>query len=105
MNLSPWLNVTVEFMPIIGKDGSERHFHLNEYRPHFRVTGDSEYLGISFFDCPQSLVRPSELVDAKVSLIYYPNVPYEKLKDGQTFDIIEGRKIVGKGTVKGDICF
>jgi hypothetical protein len=104
------LAVSVEFLPKIDHK-EERKFYLDGlsygfgYSPHFRVIGDGEYLGIQFIEGPDRPVEQGELVDAKVCLMYYPNVSYDKLTIGQEFEIFEGPNIVGRGWVKGAISF
>lgn len=109
-HLKPSLTVTVEFLPK-SDHKKEKKFYLDEwtygirYSPHFRVIGDSEYLGIQFIEGPDKPVEPGEVVAAKVSLLYYPNVSYDKLTLGQEFEILEGPNIVGKGMVTGAMSF
>lgn len=66
------------------------------YRPHLRI-GEGEYLGISFFDVAPS--KTANLVRANAYLIYWPGVDYSPLKAGVQFQVLEGAKIVGHGTV------
>jgi hypothetical protein len=103
--MKPWLDVSVEFLPK-GKDNRERKFYLNGgggysrgYSPHFRVMGDSEYLGIEFIEGPDRFIEQGEVINARIVLMYYPNVSYEKLIIGQKFEIIEGAMVVGRGCV------
>lgn len=95
-----YLTVLVEFLSP-NKGGRKNPINLNgsSYRPHFRVTGDLEYLGVQFVEGPEREIKPEELVVAKVKLIYYPNVSYDKLINGKEFEILEGAMVVGKGTV------
>ncbi|WP_316570912.1 hypothetical protein [Neobacillus sp. YIM B06451] len=111
--MKPWLNVLVEFHPV--NEGGKNAVrlgdylygdrYLNGYRPHFRIIGETEYLGIQFLSGPEGLIRPKEKVNAKVSLLYYPQVPYDKLCDGIEFEIFEGANIVGTGKVIGSLQF
>jgi translation elongation factor EF-Tu-like GTPase len=69
------------------------------YRPHFRIIGCSELLGVQFVEGPDRYIHPKEKVQAKAELIYYPDVSYENLIIGKEFEILEGTNIVGKGIV------
>jgi len=109
--MKPYLDVSVEFLSK-SKDFKARNFYLNGgnsygrgYSPHFRVIGDSEYLGVEFIEGPDRLVEQGELVNAKVLLMYYPNVSYEKLIKGQKFEILEGAIVVGTGYVVSEMNF
>jgi hypothetical protein len=109
--MKPYLDVSVEFLSK-RKEHRERKFYLNcvnghgrGYSPHFRVIGDSEYLGIEFIEGPDRLIEQGEVVNAKVELLYYPNVSYAKLIKGQEFEILEGALVVGKGCVVGSVNF
>ena len=66
------------------------------YRPHFVVRGDSEYLGIEFIE--SELNEFNVFAEAVVKLLY-DNVGYHKLKEGVSFDILEGSTVVGEGYV------
>ncbi|MDP4147031.1 MAG: hypothetical protein Q8936_21585 [Bacillota bacterium] len=103
--MKPFLDVSVEFLSK-DKDYRERKFYLNGskgysrgYSPHFRVIGDSEFLGIEFIEGPDRFIGLGEMVNAKVELMYYPDVSYEKLIKGQRFEILEGATVVGRGYV------
>jgi hypothetical protein len=109
--MKPCLDVIVQFIPI-NNDHRLRQFYINGgsnyergYSPHFRVMGDKEYLGIEFIQGPDRPVNPGELVVAKVRLMYYPDVSYNKLKVGEEFEILEGKQVVGIGHVKSPIYF
>ena len=92
------INVLVQFLSE-DEGGRKSLLYLNGYRPHFRVIGDTEYLGIQFIEGTDKIINPKEWISSKVYLIYYPNVSYEKLRIGKEFEILEGAKIVGIGTV------
>lgn len=103
--MKQYLDVSVEFLAK-GKDYRERKFYLNGgngyssgYSPHFRAIGDSEYLGVEFIEGPDRLIGQGEVVNAKVELMYYPNVSYKKLIKGKKFEILEGDMVVGRGYV------
>jgi translation elongation factor EF-Tu-like GTPase len=69
------------------------------YRPHFRVLGDTEYLGVQFMQSPKHDVHPEEPIRVTVCLTFEPQVSYEKLIPGATFEILEGARVVGRGQV------
>ncbi|CAM3800664.1 hypothetical protein [Polaromonas hydrogenivorans] len=93
----PGARVHVQF--IDAKAGGRAVTYITEpYRPHFRV-GDGEYLGIEFFDGPNEPVPPGVGVNAKVRFSYAPSVDYADLQVGVQFQVLEGRRIVGVGTV------
>ncbi|WP_059173097.1 hypothetical protein [Bacillus sp. FJAT-27445] len=107
----PWLDVVVEFFS--PEEGGNNLICLgdylygdrfvNGYRPHFRIKGETEYLGIMFINGPQGLIKPNEKVNAKVWLSYYPEISYEKLINGAEFEIMEGARIAGTGKVIGSM--
>jgi translation elongation factor EF-Tu-like GTPase len=93
----PGAKVYVQFVD--AKAGGRDVSYIKEpYRPHFRV-GDGEYLGIEFFDGPNESIPPGVGVNAKVRFSYTPNVNYDALKVGVQFQILEGHRIVGVGSV------
>jgi hypothetical protein len=69
------------------------------YRPHLRIIGEEEYLGVEFMNELNETFEPGDSFNTKVRLMYYPNVSYRNLTIGTEFEILEGRKIVGKGHV------
>ncbi|WP_409274561.1 hypothetical protein V1499_05885 [Neobacillus sp. SCS-31] len=109
----PWLDVVVEFLS--SEEGGNNLISLgnylygdrfvNGYRPHFRIKGETEYLGIMFKSGPEGLVKPNEKINAQVWLNYYPGISYEKLMNGAEFEIMEGARIVGTGNVIGSMSF
>jgi hypothetical protein len=78
----------------LGEDAESR------YRPHLCVHGgDGEYLGVEFIDGPDRLIAPGEGTYATVRFMYEPQVSYEALEVGASFDICEGGRVVGSGRV------
>jgi hypothetical protein len=67
------------------------------YRPHLRVCGAGEMLGVRFIDGPDQIVSGRQY-RAKVSLMY-GGVDYSPLKSGALFIVVEGPQIVGIGCV------
>lgn len=97
--MQPCISVSVEFLPA-DEGGRKGNFYLaGGYRPHFRVFGDTEYLGVQFIEDPNRIINPKEMVTARVSLVYYPDVSYSKLCVDKEFEILEGARVVGKGRV------
>ena len=96
--------VLVEFTPT---DQGGRHLpvllgedNTPHYMPHFVVHGgDGTYLGVEFVDGPDDPVMPGGRTYATVRFMYEPDVSYESLIEGATFDIREGGRTVGSGRV------
>ena len=95
--MSDYLEVIVEFMTA-EQSGRKRSLQLQGYRPHFRVSPDSEMLGVEFMDGPD-IVQPGKKISATVKLLFTPEVSYEALEVGTAFEILEGPYTVGHGTV------
>ena len=70
----------------------------DSYRPHLRV-GTGEYLGVSFVDGQSTPVAAGTIVEANVRFMY-SGVPYEQLKPGVQFQVLEGPRIVGIGVLE-----
>ena len=66
------------------------------YRPHLKISGDDEYLGVVFVDS-EDVIYGKEIL-AVIKTIY-EGVGYHKLKVGAKFEILEGANIVGVGEV------
>jgi hypothetical protein len=101
----PKIKVRVEFFS--PEDGGRiTSLYLGErYMPHIRIIGDTEYLGVQFVNAYNKEIAPGEIIETEVRLPYYPRVSYEKLKEGQDFEILEGPRIVGKGKTIGHVSF
>jgi translation elongation factor EF-Tu-like GTPase len=69
------------------------------YMPHFRVIGDTEYLGVRFLGGQNETITPGKIFEVTVLLMYFTQVSYDQLIQGAKFEILEGPKVVGKGTV------
>jgi hypothetical protein len=98
-----WADVRVRFLtPEEG--GRVLPVHLQatgtaRYMPHLRVGSDGEMLGIAFMRGPSPL-RPAVDADASVVFLYTDTgVDYRPLTEGTSFDILEGRRVVGRGTI------
>ena len=70
-----------------------------KYRPHFRVLRTDDYLGVEFIDGPNEPVKPGSSTRSTVRFLYEPEVSYAELKEGASFEILEGPKVVGSGEV------
>ena len=86
------------------------------YRPHI-VIGDinqreaivefidgrkqikEKYLGVAFCDGPEN-VPFDEPIQAKMVLMYFPELSYSEVVPGETFTLREGGLIVGYGQVR-----
>jgi hypothetical protein len=68
------------------------------YCPHFRVGVDGEYLGVRFLDGEPEIVEPGGSGTAVVELLW-DGVDYSPLASGVQFDVLEGPKVVGRGTI------
>ena len=72
---------------------------LRGYRPHFIVPPNKEMLGVEFTYGPIGY-QPDEEIKARVICLYEElGISYEALIVGVFFEIVEGRKVVGTGTV------
>lgn len=76
------------------------------YRPHLVVDGRTpnmadSLLGVKFVAGPES-TAPSQPILATVELTY-PGVDYAGLREGATFSIHEGIRVVGRGRVLGSV--
>jgi translation elongation factor EF-Tu-like GTPase len=82
-----------------------------EYRPHFvvqdrgvrhaRMRGnfiEDDYLSVSFVEGPGK-VTFGEPVKCVVRLNYFPDVAYGDLREGATFTVREGARVVAHGIV------
>jgi translation elongation factor EF-Tu-like GTPase len=96
--------VLVEFTPT-SQGGRHSPVCLGEnavphYMPHFVVhDADGTYLGVEFVDGPVYPINPGDRTHATVRFMYEPDVSYEAIVEGATFDIREGGRTVGSGRV------
>ncbi len=67
------------------------------YRPHLRVGSEGEYLGVQLIKGPQ-MIRPGDSARVHFRCVY-PGVDYSPLKPGARFEMVEGRQVVGVGSV------
>jgi hypothetical protein len=66
------------------------------YMPHFRV-GDGEMLGVGFIAIGP--IASDGSLRATVRLMYWPQVNYDALQSGASFNVLEGPRVVGHGRV------
>jgi hypothetical protein len=97
-NSKPRINVSFTFFSP-EKGGRRSPIFLNSYRPHLRVIGDTEYIGVQFNENPNKGIAPDVKFDTEVTLLYFPDVSYKKLRHETGFEILEGAKVIGKGKV------
>ncbi len=92
-----YAEVLVTLLPTV--DGGRERPVYNGYRPHFRVRGgNGDYLGVVFVDGLDGPLGPGGQSYATVRTMY-EGVNYDALIVGCEFDIMEGGKVVGSGTV------
>ena len=71
------------------------------YRPHFRVGPKGELLGVAFLDGDPPLAAPGSEGVALVEFIYLDTgVDYTPLQAGVAFDVLEGLRVIARGTVR-----
>ena len=57
-----------------------------------------DYLGVRFLSTPTELL-PEQPLDCEMELMYFPSVDYNAVREGATFTIREGGKVIGFGFV------
>jgi translation elongation factor EF-Tu-like GTPase len=81
------------------ESGGGRHAPFTEgYRPHFIVSGCSDWLGVWALECPGA-VAPGDTAEVVFGLLYHPAVDYSALRPGAEFAVHEGPRVVATGTV------
>jgi translation elongation factor EF-Tu-like GTPase len=70
-----------------------------QYKPHVRV-GQGEYLGVRFVAGPEAM-EPGDQGEVVFDLMYTDRVDYSALQEGVQFELLEGNRLVGVGTVLG----
>jgi hypothetical protein len=68
------------------------------YRPHLRVPPSTELLGVEFVGSPGNIGSESRMA-ATARALFGPEVPYELLRIGVKFEVVEGPRVVGFGRV------
>lgn len=70
------------------------------YRPHLRLGPDGDYLGVQFLDGDPPMLPPGGAGHATAELMYESRgVDYRALVPGAEFDVMEGKRRVGRGRV------
>ena len=97
---STYTDVTVVYLsPEEGGRQTTPCLNNKKYRPHFRVLGTKEWLGVEFIEGPDEPVKPGEPTPSTVRLLYAPEVSYVELQAGARFEILEGPNVVGSDEV------
>ena len=68
-----------------------------DYRPHVRVAG-GELLGIRMVEGP-AILSPGEEAEVVFEPMYLDRVDYSPLSTGVQFELMEGKTVIGLGTV------
>ena len=68
-----------------------------QYMPHVRV-GKGEHLGVRFVSGPESL-SPGAAGEVVFDLMYTDRVDSSQLQQGVQFELLEGNRVIGHGTV------
>ncbi len=79
-------------------DGGRHGPFTEGYRPHFIVSGHSDWLGVWALKCPGP-VSPGDTAEVVFGLLYFPAVDYSALQPGAEFAVHEGPRVVATGTV------
>ena len=82
------------------EDGGRHGPFWANYRPHIVPRGTEDYLGVTVLGLSESeAVMPGAEAEVTFDLVYHPNVDYSSLLPGMEFEIREGPRVVGNGTV------
>jgi len=57
-----------------------------------------DYLGVRFLSAPTEIF-PELSLDCEMELMYFPRVDYNAVREGSTFTIREGGRVIGFGVV------
>ncbi len=68
-----------------------------KYRPHLVPAGSRSMLGVAFVDGPES-IAPGGSAEVEFACVY-DSVPYDELRPGVRFTVVEGDRRVGTGVV------
>lgn len=81
-------------------EGGRHSPFWENYRPHLVPSSKEEWLGVIAVNLPEEdAVYPATSRVVDFDLVYYPQVDYSDLQTGSAFDIREGPRVVGTGTV------
>lgn len=85
-----------------------------QYRPHLVIQPPDvgaakvidaygtidDYSGVRFLSAARELI-PDHVLDCSMELMYHPRVDYAAVREGATFTLREGGKVIGFGVVTG----
>lgn len=57
-----------------------------------------DYLGVRFLSGPEEPI-PEQRLECEMELMYHPSVDYDAAREGATFTVREGGKVIGFGVV------
>lgn len=82
------------------EDGGRHAPFWENYRPHLIPDRTEDYLGVTVVGLAEDqLIYPGTSAHVEFDMDYYPNVNYRGLSEGTRFQIREGTRVVGSGTV------
>src|SRR5687767_12568891 len=101
--MHPYAELEIDFLPA-EEGGRSSPVDLSEdgparYRPHLRVRGRSELLGVEVVDGPDDPVDPGTRTSVTVRFLYEPDVRYDALVVGAEVEVLEGPNVVARGRV------
>ncbi|MDF1501814.1 hypothetical protein [Roseisolibacter sp. H3M3-2] len=102
--MSEYADVTIRWLPPAEGGRSApvqaRASRDLSYRPHFRVGAAGEPLGVAFLRGEPPVVAPGGAGAATVALLFADaGVDYHALVPGAAFEVLEGARVVARGTV------
>lgn len=103
--MSEYADVDIRWLPTAASGRATpvqlRAEGARSYKPHFRIDAGGEYLGVAFLDGEPPIVAPGGEGSALVALIYTDTgVDYTSLVPGAMFEVLEGARVIGRGTVR-----
>jgi len=82
------------------REGGRHAPFWENYRPHLVPSSKENWLGVTAVNLPEEdAVFPATSRVVDFDLVYHPQVDYSDLQTGSAFDIREGSRVVGTGTV------
>jgi hypothetical protein len=97
-NASSGADLQITFLPTHSGGRSTRvQPGSRSYRPHVRLIGGADALGIEFVSGAN--LKPGASGVVRVRFLYDSLVSYESLKAGVRFEVLEGPRVVGHGEV------
>lgn len=80
------------------QEGGRRCPFTEGYCPHFVISGCDTWYGVRASQCPGP-VGPGDEVEVVFAFMYHPNLDYNILKVGTSFEMMEGPKVVATGVI------